>query len=132
MDKIQKSEEDWKKELTAEEFRVLRKKGTEPVGSGKYIYNKKEGKYYCAACGNELFSSEAKFDTKCGWPSFSAPVDEKNIKNVPDNSLFIARMEVECSRCGSHLGHVFNDGPQPTGKRFCINSVALKFKEKEE
>lgn len=129
--KIHKSEEEWRRILTPEEFRVLRKKGTERPFTGKHVENKKKGTYVCAGCGNQLFSSHAKFDSGTGWPSFWAPLANEELEMKPDNSLGMSRTEVLCSKCGGHLGHVFNDGPKPTGKRFCINSVALDFKEQK-
>ena len=124
-------EDQWKKKLTAEQFRVLRKKGTEIPFTGKYYTLKDNGMYACAGCGQELFSSDVKFESGTGWPSFSQPLTEKKVLLKEDNSLLMRRMEVVCSKCGGHLGHVFEDGPQPTGKRFCINSCVLKFKEKK-
>jgi peptide-methionine (R)-S-oxide reductase len=129
--KINKSEEEWRKTLTPEEFHVLREKGTERPFTGKYVDHKKKGIYVCAGCGNALFSSDAKFDSGTGWPSFWTPISEGSLEMKPDNSLGMHRTEVLCSQCGGHLGHVFNDGPKPTGQRFCINSAALHFKERK-
>lgn len=127
MTKIPKTEEEWKKKLTSEQFKVLRGCGTEPPFTGKLLYNKEKGVYVCAACGAELFTSDKKYESGTGWPSFWAAI-EKNIGIKEDKGLFRKRIEVVCKKCGGHLGHVFDDGPQPTGKRFCINSVALGFK----
>lgn len=127
---ITKTEEEWKKELTPQEYKVLREKGTEYAFSGKYYLNKKKGMYLCAACGNELFSSETKYDSGSGWPSFYKPISKDNINEINDHSMGDVRTEVICSRCGGHLGHVFPDGPKPTGLRYCVNSIALDFKEK--
>jgi peptide-methionine (R)-S-oxide reductase len=129
--KIKKSEDEWKKSLTSEEYKILRKKGTEPPFSGKYVHQTAEGTYVCAGCGNLLFSSETKFDSGCGWPSFSALVASDAVVLKPDNSLFMKRTEVVCAQCGGHLGHVFDDGPPSTGKRYCMNSVSLRFVEKK-
>jgi peptide-methionine (R)-S-oxide reductase len=128
-EKIRKTEAEWKKTLSPERFRVLREKGTETPFSGEYVKNKRTGVYVCAGCGEPLFSSEAKYESGCGWPSFSAPVKEENVEKELDSSLGMKRTEVLCSRCGGHLGHVFDDGPRPTGKRYCMNSLALAFKE---
>lgn len=129
-EKIHKTEEEWKKELTPEQYDVLRKKGTETPFTGTLYHNQESGMYTCAACGNEIFSSETKFDSGSGWPSFWAPTKEGSVEMGDDSSLGMSRVEVTCSRCGSHLGHVFDDGPQDkTGQRFCINSAALKFKK---
>ncbi|NMC60704.1 MAG: peptide-methionine (R)-S-oxide reductase MsrB [Candidatus Methanofastidiosa archaeon] len=129
-EKIKLSDEEWKKKLTPEEYYVLREKGTERPFTGKYVDNKKKGKYICAACGNELFDSETKFDSGTGWPSFTDPADKDSIKEYGDLSHGMVRTEVTCSKCGGHLGHVFDDGPKPSGKRYCINSASLKFEEK--
>jgi peptide-methionine (R)-S-oxide reductase len=129
---ITRSEKEWKEILTPEQFHILREKGTEPAFTGKYHDNKEGGLYICAGCENELFHSDAKFDSGTGWPSFWMPVSEKVVVTKPDNSLFMRRTEVLCSRCGGHLGHVFNDGPRPTGLRYCINSLALNFEAGKE
>jgi peptide-methionine (R)-S-oxide reductase len=130
--KVKKSEDEWKKILTPDEFKVLRKKGTEPPFTGKYVHQTAEGTYVCAGCGNFLFSSDSKFDSGSGWPSFSALVAPDAVVLKPDNSLFMKRTEVICAQCGGHLGHVFDDGPPSTGKRYCMNSISLRFVEKNK
>jgi peptide-methionine (R)-S-oxide reductase len=122
---ITKSDAEWRERLTPEQYQVLRRKGTEPPFTGKYVHSKEDGVYRCGACGAELFSSEDKFDSGTGWPSFTEPTATANIRLEEDRSLFMRRTEVLCGTCGSHLGHVFDDGPQPTGQRYCINSCAL-------
>src|SRR6516164_6528415 len=125
-EKVKKTEEEWRKELTPEQYRVLRQKGTEMPFSGEYETTTTPGTYLCAACGQQLFESETKFDSGCGWPSFYQPASEEKIDASEDNSHGMRRTEVTCAKCDSHLGHVFPDGPKPTGLRYCINSVSLK------
>ena len=129
---IMKTEEEWRQQLTSDEYRILRNKGTEMPFINKYYKSEKEGIYTCAACGQKLFSSETKYHSGSGWPAFYAPIDKEAIDTKEDNSMFMTRTEVLCSRCGSHLGHVFEDGPEPTGLRYCINSVAMDLIDQKE
>jgi peptide-methionine (R)-S-oxide reductase len=124
-----KSDEEWRKQLSAEEYRVARKAGTERAFTGRYWDEKSKGTYTCICCGEPLFSSETKYESGTGWPSFYAPIDESAVATKEDNSLFMRRTEVVCARCDAHLGHVFPDGPPPTGQRFCLNSVSLDLKK---
>ena len=130
MTKIKRTETEWVKKLSPQQYQVLRQCGTEPPFTGKYYHNNKNGNYYCAACGALLFTSDAKYDSGSGWPSFYAPTNNKNITEVRDTSHGMVRIEIKCAHCGSHLGHLFPDGPQPTGSRYCVNSLALDFEEK--
>ena len=128
---VVKTEEEWKQLLTPEQYVVLRGKGTERPFTGKFELHKEKGMYLCAGCGNELFPSDTKFDSGCGWPSFFASLDSTRIRYETDNTHGMVRTEIMCAKCGGHLGHVFDDGPQPTGLRYCVNSVSLDFKKAE-
>ena len=128
---MQKTDDEWRKGLTSDQYQVLRKHGTEPAGSSALNHEKRDGTFKCAGCGEPLFSADTKFESGTGWPSFTAPL-EQAVETATDRSLFMARVEVHCAKCGGHLGHVFPDGPQPTSKRYCMNGVALKFEPEKQ
>jgi len=129
-EKISKNDDEWRQQLSPDQFKICRKNGTEPAFSGNYWNTKETGTYQCVCCGNELFDSSSKFDSGTGWPSFYQAIDSEKVATKEDSSLFMRRTEVLCNKCDSHLGHVFPDGPQPTGLRFCINSASLELKKK--
>jgi peptide-methionine (R)-S-oxide reductase len=131
-ERIKKSEEEWMRELGPQRYHVLREHGTEPAFTGELQNNKSEGVYRCAGCGAELFSSDTKYDSGSGWPSFYLPISDDRVEEKTDRSHFMTRTEILCAKCGGHLGHVFDDGPKPTGLRYCVNSASLKFEESKK
>jgi len=131
-DKMVKTEEEWKKVLTPDQYHILREKGTDYPGTGKYYLHKEKGMYVCAGCGNELFTSDMKFDSSCGWPSFDKEIAGGKIKQTVDKSHGMVRIEITCAKCDGHLGHIFDDGPTLTGKRYCVNSTSIDFKKEEK
>lgn len=129
---VEKTDAQWEEELSDQEYRILRESGTEPAGTGRYLDNKKDGVYACAGCGLALFESDTKFDSGTGWPSFYQPIADDHVANIEDNTHGMRRVENRCARCDGHLGHVFPDGPRPTGQRFCMNGYALAFVERSQ